>query len=285
MPRSSHTRRFVREKAKELVLRVEAKHAGSIEELGRDPIATLEAWDGIEFVIAEEREVIGGCSVSGSYDYDGSRIVVGRALSRGRRFFTAVHEFGHHCQQRDEDSVKLLETEEDVGQALEDDICDAFAAEVLLPDSHVDEFIDQKGPTACSVLDLIRESKASREACCVRAVQRLRCQGYVMLCDLEGTAIFTANATGYPVRRNTPQAGNAVIEAAVRWRSGRELSRVRFASGNLSPKFFADSASDGEYLVAVFVEHMPPWEKGPHFSIPEPNPGIRAGFGDGRTLS
>ena len=254
---------------------------GSIEELGRDPIATLEAWHGIQLVIAEERDIPGGCSVSGSYDYDGPRIVVRGALSRGRRFFTAIHEFGHHFQQRDEESVKLLEAEKDVGRALEDDICDAFAAEVLLPDAHVDEFIDAKGPTADSVLDLMRESKASREACCVRAVQRLCGRGYVMLCDLEGTAIFTATTTGYPVRRNTPQAGNAVIAAAVRWRSGRELSRVRFPSGNLSPKFFADSASDGEYLIAVFVEHMPPWEKGPHFPIPEPNPGIRAGFGDG----
>lgn len=284
MPRSNHSRRFVQDRAKELAARVEARHPGSVEQLGKDPLDCLADWPDIHLVVAPEREISSGCSVSGSYDYKLGRIVVGSALSRGRRYFTALHEFGHHFQQHDEESVKLFEVEDDIGRALEDDICDAFAAQVLLPDDLVAEYIDAKGPTAHAVFDLMRGSDASREACCVRAVQRLPGKGYVMLCDSEGLAIFTASTTGYPVRRNTHQAGNAVVAAAVRWRSGRELSRVRFSTGNLSPRYFADAAAEDDYLVAVFVEHMPPWERGPHYPIPQPNHGIRAGFGEDRTL-
>ena len=45
-----------------------------------------------------------------------------------------------------------------------------------------------------------------------------------MLCTLDGTAIFTAQTTGYRVRRNTVQAGNDAVNAAVRWKSGRQLT-------------------------------------------------------------
>lgn len=279
MPRSSHSRRFVRDAARALVARLEARSQGSVQRLGSDPLGVVGSWSGINLVMTNEREVGTGCSVSGSYDYDSGRVVVGQASSRGRRFFTVLHEFGHHLQQHEEESVQLLEKEEDNGRALEDDICDAFAAEVLLPDEIVDRFVNQKGPTAYDVVDLIHGSSASREACCVRAVQRLPGRGYVMLCDRSGLAIFTASTTGYPVRRNTPQLGNEVVESAVRSRTGRQLSRVRFPSGALSPKYYADAAVDGDYLIAVLVEHMAPWEKGLHYAIPEPNYGVRAPSG------
>lgn len=244
---------------------------GSVAQLTEDPLEALGSWAGLQLVITAERDVGGGCSVSGTYDYESARLVVGRAASRGRQFFTALHELGHHLQQHDEESVKLLEREPDGGFALEDDICDAFAAEVLLPEDAVSKVLAPKGPTALTLVDLIYETNASKEACCVRAVQRLLGQGYVMLCDPDGIAIFTATNTPYPVRRNTPQHGNKVIESAIRWGSGRCESRVRFPSGWWSPLFYADSQVDDAYIIAVYAEHLPPWASGLTYAIAEPN--------------
>jgi len=230
--------------------------------------------------MVDELKVGDGCSVSGTYSYEDARIVVGRSPSRRRQFFTALHEFGHHLQQREEESVVILEDEPDDGVLLEDDVCDGFAAEVLMPDGLLRDAFSAKGPTAADVVDLFDATHASREACCVRAVQRLRGQGYVMLCDLDGVAVFSATNTPYPVRRGTPQLGNKVIEAALRWRFASREARVTFPSGWRSPKFFGDARVDGDYVFGVFVEHMPPWVKGLTPSIEEPNGPLPPGTQD-----
>jgi hypothetical protein len=131
-----------------------------------------------------------------------------------------------------------------------------------------------KGPTAESVIELFERSEASREACCVRAAQRILGDGYIMLSDLEGTAIFTASTTPYGVRRGTPQPGNKVIEAAIRWTTASRESRVRFPSGAQSPLFFGNAHTDGEYIFAVFVSYQPAWVRGLTPTLPYPNPPI-----------
>jgi len=265
----------VRDAALALTKRLEMSTPGALESLTADALATLGSWAGVDVVMTEERDVGGGCSVSGSYDFERGRLVVGRALSRGRRLFTVLHEFAHHLQQHDEECVRLLESEDDGGFALEDVVCVAFAAEILLPDQLVGEVFGPKGPTAATLVDLMDSSDASREACCVRATQRLRGQGYAMLCNKTGVSIFTATNTIYPVGRNTPQQGNKVVESAIRWRSGRELSRVRFPSGWWSPLFYANAMLDGDYVVALYIEHLPPWQSGLTYAIEEPNYPVR----------
>ena len=59
--------------------------------------------------------------------------------------------------------MQLLIEEDDAGRALEDDICDAFAAEVLLPDAVVDEIFSSEGPTALNIVTLMHASGASRK--------------------------------------------------------------------------------------------------------------------------
>lgn len=101
-----------------------------------------------------------------------------------------------------------------------------------------------------------------------------------MLCNLDGVAIFTAASTPYRVRRETLQTGNAVIEAALRWGNASRESRVRFASGAQSPRFFGDAIRDGEYVFAVFVSQMPAWVKGLTPVIEGPNYPVGAHQGD-----
>lgn len=57
----------------------------------------------------------------------------------------------------------------DGGVRLEEDVCDAIAGQLLIPDERVANFIGPAGPTARAVVDLIEASpNSSREACCVR---------------------------------------------------------------------------------------------------------------------
>ena len=152
----------------------------------------------------------------------------------------------------------LLEAEPDHGVNLEDDICDALAGQILIPDHVVDDVVPAKGPTAESVIELFERTHASREACCVRAAQRVMGEGYVMLCDSAGTAIFTASTGEYPVRRQTPQVGNVVVEAAINWNLASRETRVTFASGAQSPLFFGNAMADDGYIFAVMVSNRHP---------------------------
>ncbi len=275
MPRSKRPQLLIRKFANELKERTEAAAPGCFDGgMTDNPLEGVSDWPGIELVMAEESTVEGGCSVSGSYDYARRRIVVARSASRRRQGFTALHELGHHLQQHDEASVALLEAEPDFGANLEDDICDALAGQVLIPDTVIEQVTPAKGPTAESVIELFEQTQASREACCVRAAQRIVGEGYVMLCDISGTAIFTACTGQYPVRRGTPQIGNVVVEAAMQWRMASRESRVTFPSGAQSPLFFGNAETSDEYIFVVMVSYSPAWVTGLTPSLPCPNPPI-----------
>jgi hypothetical protein len=240
---------------------VDALDSEVVKLLAIDPADTVERHLEITVVYRPEAAVPSGCSVDGSYqEGPPPRITVALAASTGRRNFTILHECGHDRAQSDPEVINLLAAEPDGGSRLEEQIADAFAAQLLLPDSLVDEVIGERGPTATEVADLFDRSQASREACCVRAAQRIAGAGYVMLAEA-GTARFTATVnTPYRVARGTPQGDDHLVSRAGRLGAACGEARVRFRSGAVSDPMHADAVARDGYVFAVFVAGRAAWQ-------------------------
>jgi hypothetical protein len=244
--------------------------------LAADPFAALESI-GFQMRLRPEPAIPEGCSVAASIDYGPpARITVVAAASNGRQHFSALHEFGHSAIRLDTGIHDLFFEEPDGGIQLEEDVCDAIAGTLLIPAEHVDAHFGGTGPTARTVLDLVAATpNASREACCVRAAERLEGPGHVMVLK-DGVAIFTAShSTPFRIRRGTPQGTDGVAARAARLGTARGHSPVTYASGAASSPFFVDARYDEEQavVVAVFMANRPPWEHG--LALP-PEPGARA---------
>jgi len=237
--------------------------------LGNEPFEALESL-GYHVVQRPERDIRGRCNVAGSFDAGPPPTInVVASASHGRRLFTALHEFGHRLVADDAPLQDAFDDENDQGVQLEEDVCDAVAAELLIPDEVVDRHIEQRGPTAHSVLALFGETLASREACCVRASQRIVGSGYVMLA-VDGVAQFTAaHNTVYRIRRGTEQPEGQLVRQAAERGSAQGRAQLRFASGKLSPLHWGQAVRDDDYVFAVFVDASPAWIRGPAIAAPD----------------
>jgi hypothetical protein len=234
------------------------------EDLKKEPLPALQRL-GYALRFREEHQIGGRCTVAGSFGAGAQpTITLVRTLSSGREIFTALHEYGHDLGSEDPVLHDAFDDEPDQGKKLEEDVCDAIAAELLIPPEVVEDHIGSRGPTAQAVLELREATKASREACCVRGSQRIFGSGYVMLAH-DGKAQFTAaHNVIYPVRRGTEQPEGHLVRKAAEAGHDRARTPIRFPSGKMSPPYFADAVSDGKgYVFAVFVETNPPWIKGP----------------------
>lgn len=234
-------------------------------DLAADPFAALESI-GFQMRSRPEPAIPGRCSVAATIDYGPPpRITVVAAASAGRQHFSALHEFGHSAIRSDTEIHDVFFEEVDGGIQLEEDVCDAIAGTLLIPVEHVDAHFGGTGPTARTVLDLVAATpNASREACCVRAAERLDGPGHVMVLK-DGVAIFTAShSTPFRIRRGTPQGADGLAARAARLGTARGHSPVTYASGAESSPFFVDARYDEEQdiVVAVFMENRPPWEHG-----------------------
>ena len=192
--------------------------------------APLVALEDLGYVVQlrPESGIVGGCTVSGSYQPGPPpTITIVESRSQGRLYFTGLHELGHRLVAADDPLQDAFAEQPDKDKKLEEDVCDAVAGELLLPDEIVDRYIGARGPTANAAISLFHDQKASREACCVRAAQRIAGPGHVMLLK-DGIARFTATAnTLYRVRRGTPQLDGDDTAA---WATGgRGEGRVTYA--------------------------------------------------------
>lgn len=258
-----------------------AKFGPDFDDLKTDPCGALDAWHEVEFHFVEQPS--GGlnadsCSVAGAYVADSTTrlpvVQVARADSSGRRAFTALHELGHHLQRT---VIELLEATwgEPAFDLFEDLACDAFAAQMLLPDVVVDRHIDEKGPTVDDVIALFRDTPASRSAVCVRAAQRLPAPGHVVLLTEEGEVFFCSSRDLPPLRRGSDQSAESVIARGLS--SGRSRGRGRFTyrDGIRGDELFIQTAElDGDLLLIVSVTDRAPWEG---FALPSKDVGPQAG--------
>ncbi|MFD4394898.1 ImmA/IrrE family metallo-endopeptidase [Kitasatospora sp. NPDC058397] len=255
-----------------MIAAVERIHPGSLAALREDPLTELNSWPDLQVVTAPE-DGEGRCSVAGSYmdQTDPPTLVVGTSRSYRRRGFTALHELGHHLQQTDPGLGQALFAWQD-SEVFEDAACDAFAARVLIPDSEIPANVRLRGPSATDVVEMFRHSRASREACCVRAAEYLA-GGAVLLLDGDGTTIFSISRSLIPPARGTDQSGNPLVERALRTGTTAQHDRtyVEYRSGKQSELLYGQAAwCDEDYLVAVLVPDNAPWRR---YSAPRPGTG------------
>lgn len=232
----------------------------SLERLRRDPFVELANDETVTVQLIEPDRLPAGCSIAATYTGATvpARISVSNDLSAGRRAFSCLHEYAHHLRDQVDAVIVALYDLPDGGAALEELVCDAFAAAVLIPQVEVDEAF-RDGVTAARVADLIRGSTASREAVAVAAAASLPSPGYVMLLDAAATAVFTARRhDALPVARDTRQRANELV-AAARVGRGRGVSSVSFATGNTTSGLHYDAAPCRGMTVVVLVSDSPAW--------------------------
>ncbi|MBB4934372.1 hypothetical protein F4561_005192 [Lipingzhangella halophila] len=214
------------------------------------------------------------CSVAGSYrgDLDPPALVVSASASTRRRYFTALHELGHHLQQTDEELGEAVLAVE-ASQEFEDAACDAFAGRILLPDDLVNTHIGPRGPTATEVAELYRRSQASRAACCVRAAQRLRAPGVIVVYNSTGIVSFAAGRGDiYPPARSTDQSTTPLLQRALHMQDReaavtKQNTTILYRDGSRYDSLYGQATWCDGYVVAVLTTDTVPWQT---FAPPSP---------------
>jgi hypothetical protein len=253
---------------------------GQRDALSHDPVEVLRAWPAVNYREVPLAAAGGRCSVAGAY-YGTEQpplLTVADAASRGRRAFTALHELGHHLQQSDLDLADTVDLHSDSSEIFEDTACDAFAADILLPDELVARHLPGGTPTADHIVALHASSVASRAAVCVRAAQHLTAPGHVLLLDGEGIVQFAAShLMPRPARgsnqSHAPVIGQALTDLTGRGRA-RGRARLRYRDGIEGDELYVQAAPIDGYLVVVAVADHAPWEHG--FTLPLAQTGPRA---------
>ena len=259
--------------AQRLLLQVDPS---DLAEFATDPATAIEVLFDVAVALRPPKTRGRGCAVDGAY-YPGPppRILVANDVAATRQRFTTLHELGHHLIEHDSHLNDLP-----IGDADRRDeaICNEVAASVLIPSEVVEQILPSGVPTAKHVAALYDATGASREACCVASVRRLRRPGCVILGRPDGTAVFTAHngATPWSIARGTPQGRDSLLAKAGSRQAGRarEVTRVRFASGNTSGNVHGDAFAEDDgwvYQVVVADTHSP-WKRGLNVGLVDTGP-------------
>lgn len=247
-----------------LVEAVAQRWPGILGELADDPLASIPGRLGIALEVRPETRTASDCGVDGSYYPDPPRISVAASASIPRRYFTALHEVGHHlCDQSTTifDALTKI-SDRRLAHATTEAICDAFAARILVPLSLRDELVPEEGPTASDVVKLYERTNASRSVCCAAAARRLGGEGYVILAGTDGVVRYAAQARPtYVIAPGAQQPPLSVLTRAGSSGSGRsrDHDRITYATGTQSPYFHADAIRHGDYVFGVYTRSRPPW--------------------------
>lgn len=270
MPRSKRKAADIRALAAQLLARIDEAEPGLADRLRADVIATIATRSDVTVVFADD-QIRSECSIAAAYlrNHVPPRIALRHTFSRGRQLFSAAHEFCHHLIDRDAQIADILFDEPDGGGQLEEDICDAFAAMLLISDLETEQALEGGGVTAAALIRLFQSTSASREAAAVSLVQRLETEGYVAIlrigADIEEgddetvSAQFCARAgAAFPLARMALQDDTLFVQA-MRAGRARGNARLRFPSGAYTDEYHADVVRVGQYLFAVLVADTPPW--------------------------
>jgi IrrE N-terminal-like domain len=245
--------------------------------LTADPLAALTTHAGVDLRLVPESDTGAGCTVAGGYlpAEVPPALLVTESLSRRRRAFTALHEFGHHLQQTNIDlGVALLDHSAD--QHLEEAACQVFAGRVLLPDELIGPLTPPRGPDATTVAGFYEHSNASRAACCVRAAELLIGGGAVVLYRPDGIVDASASTGVIPPARGSDQSRTPLVVRALS-RPGSTVEHdqtfISYSTGTSSTLYGQATWVDG-YLVAVLQTDNASWKQ---FAPPRTTSGTYTG--------
>lgn len=241
---------------------IERKQPG-FSDYVRDKGARAAAEDLLGITVHVANNVNSDCGVAGSSDASRRTITVARANSARMRF-TTLHEIGHvegawdiPFQEAIEDSA-LTKVAVDKNWA-EEDACEQFAANLLLPEGTVHNVIESQKLTAAGLWTLRQAVDASLQACAVAWAHQLSATGYVAILDSEGKVQFAARSGDvFPLRRGCDQS-DTELWRRVAGSSWRGRGRFAFVGGSLTDEFEIDSVRTTSGVIAVAVSDSPEW--------------------------
>lgn len=234
---------------------VSGMNAEARSELRVAPALAIRQFFGLEVVFASAS----GCGLDASYDRASRTITVSDLASDSRQRFSCLHELGHHLIDVDSEAQDWLYArggEHDA--AAEEQLADAIAAAILIPDALIDEHLSQPVKARALVRFFDGQEYASREACCVRAAQLLDRNGMVVL-SRDATVLFAAPRNlGYRIRRGTEQSLSSVFARAARSGFATANHEHVHLGSSLSGATFEGQAStsDDGYTFAVLTESL-----------------------------
>jgi hypothetical protein len=224
------------------------------ELLAMDPVDIVGSMPGITIQFVPRGG--GRCELDASYDSDTGMITLDSAASGSRLRFSCLHEFCHREIGFDDDISDWLWG---LGTHCADEtetLCDAFAAEILLPTSTIGDHLPRNFG-ARHVARLFTDSPASREACVVRAAEHLGGSGIVVLADEHGMVRFSSSRSlGMRLGRGVQQADNGVLARAGTAEYAAIVGRENFTlrTGKQTYNDFVGDAvrTDDGYVFGVF---------------------------------
>lgn len=250
---------------------IQALDADFVLAVGADPRAgVLQIGLTVEALDTVPTRGSGGWCDGASFVDDG-RIMYRPTLSL-RENFTICHELGHHLLRLDEEAMDWVYEHDDAEQALEE-LCDKFAAAILIPKELVSDVISIHGISAKAVVELYESTSASRHCCAVALVDRMPSKGFIAIVNPVTQEVLGAAKIG----DTSPSAfqGQRIPAAHALRRLSDENPELRTKSWwprseNDRCNYYLDSVRHGRWDIAVFAERDL-WEvEELHFSQAEP---------------
>ncbi|HTK61503.1 MAG TPA: ImmA/IrrE family metallo-endopeptidase [Pseudonocardia sp.] len=265
------------QQAMRMVAVLQASDPDLLAALGDDALDALARHPEVTLRLVPESGIGGGCTVSGGYRGSDTppALLVTESLSRRRRAFTALHEFGHHLQRTKLDLAEVL-LEHTADEDLEEAACQVFASRVLLPNALVSELTPARGPDAATVAEFYARSNASRAACCVRAAELLAGGGAVVLYREDGVVDIAISTGLIPPARGSDQSATPLLTRALARPGGtveHDDTVIAYSTGTSDLLYGQATWVDG-FIVAVLMPDNASWKP---FALPRPTTGTYTG--------
>lgn len=212
---------------------------------------TVEQDFGISVRIRPDSVTEGCCRVAGTYFHNPDRITVAQSTTPRRLHFTILHELAH-CLIRNDYALFDLARSRD----REERVCDLFAAEILLPQSLIEEVIGSAEPSAAHLVSLYLLSAASGAVCARAAGERLKRPGYAVVATDNQIHYSFGHSMLVELERFVPQPPDSLFESArINGRTAVGVTQLLSRPGHWSPSMWGDVAiGDDGLTFGVFTE-------------------------------
>ena len=170
--------------------------------LSADPETALSGLPGIRVMpVPQLRDARGAGGWCDGLSFMNDGIICYAPSPRSRRQnFTLLHEFAHLCVDEDDDALDWLADRADPPADLER-LCDAIAAEILIPASVVARLLGGSAPEPGHLRQLYAASSASEEVCAIALASRIPVRGAVLLIRRDNATVTFTASSGYPFLR------------------------------------------------------------------------------------
>lgn len=259
--------------ARDLVagLDVGVRHA-----FGTDPSGALSEHLGVEVLPAETFEQRGDGGWCDGVSFASSKLVMYRPTHSARDQFTLCHEAGHLIFEIGDPGCMDWVADQDEPERVLEQLCDAVAALLLIPDELIVELLAGAPPSAELMAELRTSTVASRTACLIALARYIPCEGFAVAVAPDSDLVFHASRTSdtrpypwrgdripdaHPLRR--PEVG---VKLRSWWPDAVGTRRVFYQSTYDDPddgwRYALFAANDLWGVSTLHIDDLPPEDRG-----------------------